>query len=125
MLCSSMRVGGGGISEVSAKVLGADFESVARFWVADNKHKALNVCSAAVLWVIWKLRNECCFQGARWEGVQVLLRKIARMIRDWSILNKQEVVVRLEEWMRDMEIFLIRGSFINIQESYIELIQLP
>jgi hypothetical protein len=93
----------GEISELSDKVLGADFESVARFWVADNKHKALNVCAAAVLWAIWKLRNECCFQGTRWEGVQVLLRKIGRMIRDWRLLNKPEVAARLEEWARDLE----------------------
>jgi hypothetical protein len=56
-------------------MLGVDFESVARFWVADKKHKVLNVCSEAVLWAIWKLRIECCFQGTRWEGVHVSLIK--------------------------------------------------
>jgi hypothetical protein len=43
--------------------------------VADKKHKVLNVCSEAVLWAIWKLRIECCFQGTRWEGVHVSLIK--------------------------------------------------
>jgi hypothetical protein len=69
----------GEISELSGEVLGADFESVARFWVADNKNKALNVCSVAELCAIWKLRNECYFQGTRWEGA------------------------RLEEWAHDLE----------------------
>jgi hypothetical protein len=40
------------IAEISGKVIGADFESVARFWVADKKCKVLNVCSAADLWAI-------------------------------------------------------------------------
>jgi hypothetical protein len=37
------------IAEISGKRLGADFESVVRFWVADKKYKVLNVCSTAVL----------------------------------------------------------------------------
>jgi hypothetical protein len=37
------------IAEISGKSLGADFESVVRFWVADKKYKVLNICSTAVL----------------------------------------------------------------------------
>jgi hypothetical protein len=45
------------ITETSGRLIGAaDFESV-----ADKKFKVLNVCSAAALWAIWKLRNEFCF----------------------------------------------------------------
>jgi hypothetical protein len=35
----------GVITEISGKVIGTDFQSVARFWVADKKIKVLNVCS--------------------------------------------------------------------------------
>jgi hypothetical protein len=82
-----LNVFGKEIAEISGKCLGADFESVARFWVADKKYKVLNVCSTAVLWAIWKLRNEFCFQGIRWEGVHISLRRTARMIRDWRLLS--------------------------------------
>jgi hypothetical protein len=33
--------------------------------------------------IIWKLRNDMCFQGVGWQGMGVLLRKGARMLRDW------------------------------------------
>jgi hypothetical protein len=49
------------IAEISGKGIGADFESVARLWVADKKYKMLNICSAVALWAIWKLRIEFCF----------------------------------------------------------------
>jgi hypothetical protein len=76
---------------------------VARLWVADKKYKVLNVCSAAALWAIWKLRNEFYFQGANWSGVQVLLRKITRMLRDWRLLNKSEAAAILEAWAQELE----------------------
>jgi hypothetical protein len=84
------------IAEISGKLIRADFESVAKCWVADKRNKVLNVCSAAALWAIWKLRNELCFQGTKWSGVHILLRKIARMLKDWRLLNKAEDAAVLE-----------------------------
>jgi hypothetical protein len=40
------------IAEISGKCLGADFESVAKIWVADKKYKMLNACSTVALWAI-------------------------------------------------------------------------
>jgi hypothetical protein len=94
--CCVARVVWNEIAEISGKEIGTDFESVARWWVADKQYKVLNVCSAAAFWAIWKLRNEFCFQGAVWSGVQVLLRRIARMLWDWRLLNKLEVGTTLE-----------------------------
>jgi hypothetical protein len=91
--CCVARLVWSEIAEISGKEIGTDFESVAISWVADKKYRMLNVCSAAALWAIWKLRNEFFFQGTIWSGVQVLLRKITRMLRDWRLLNKPEAVV--------------------------------
>jgi hypothetical protein len=33
------------ISEIVGKNVGTDFESVARWWLSDNKFKILNVCT--------------------------------------------------------------------------------
>jgi hypothetical protein len=63
------------IAEVTVLDLGADFESVARFWISEKKHRIVNICTAAALWALWKLRNEVCLQGVRWIGVHVLMRK--------------------------------------------------
>jgi hypothetical protein len=95
--CCVARLVWSEIAEISGKEIGTDFKSVAISWVADKKYKMLNVCSAAALWAIWKLRNEFFFQGTIWSGVQVLLRKITRMLRDWRLLNKPEACT-LEVW---------------------------
>jgi hypothetical protein len=101
--CCVARLVWNEIAEISGKVIGADFESVARFWVADKKCKVLNVCSAAAFWAIWKLRNEFCFQGEKWSGAHILLRRIARMLRDWRLLNKAEAAGTLEAWVQELE----------------------
>jgi hypothetical protein len=44
---------------------GVDFESVARWWISENKNSVLNMFSTAVLWVLWTVHNEMCFQGLR------------------------------------------------------------
>jgi hypothetical protein len=41
--------------------VGRDFESSAKLWIRDKKFKAVNLCNAAVLWCIWKTRNDICF----------------------------------------------------------------
>jgi hypothetical protein len=49
------------ISEITNVKLGSDFESVAKLWINQKKHGVTNVCTAAVFWSLWKLRNELCF----------------------------------------------------------------
>jgi hypothetical protein len=40
-----------------------DFESMAKWWIRGKKFDSVNVIYAVVLWAIWKLRNNLCFQG--------------------------------------------------------------
>ena len=49
------------LSDIFDKNLGANFESVARWWVSEKKNSVLNTGSAALLWSLWKLRNDLCF----------------------------------------------------------------
>jgi hypothetical protein len=51
------------VAEVLDVNIGSDYESIAKLWVANKKHLVTNVFSSAVLWTLWKLRNEICFQG--------------------------------------------------------------
>jgi hypothetical protein len=39
-----------------------DFESVEKMWILRKKFKLVNVCTFAVLWSIWKFRNDMIFQ---------------------------------------------------------------
>lgn len=50
------------IGELPGLVMGDNFESIARFWVANKRHKLTNCISSSVLCSLWKLRNEICFQ---------------------------------------------------------------
>jgi hypothetical protein len=90
-------------SEISGKQLGADFESVAKFWLQDKKIKCLNVFTTAVFWTVWKFRNEMCFQGRMWSGMKVLFGRCARTIRDWMLVQKPEDVLILGGWLEQLE----------------------
>jgi len=91
------------ISELLGLRIGHDFESVARFWLANKKHKVTNTISAVVLWSFWKLRNELCFQGHKWMGLKDVLFKIARMLRRWIPMMQQDSRVRIEEVIIQLE----------------------
>jgi hypothetical protein len=96
------------ISDITNVKLGSDFESVAKLWINQKKHGVTNVCTAAGLLSLWKLRNELRFQGVGWTTMDKLLRRCARMMREWRVLNNQEDAARLETWARELE----RRSFL-------------
>lgn len=91
------------VSGILGLELGNDFESIARFWIANKRHKLTNIISSAVLWSIWKLRNETCFQGAVWMGMKSILLKIVRMLRRWMVLFGQDVGLQVEEFAGQLE----------------------
>ena len=68
------------VAEVIGVNIGSDYESVAKLWVANKKHLVTNVFSS-VLWSLWKLRNEFCFQGMFWLGTRMVLIRITKMLR--------------------------------------------
>ena len=76
------------ISSLLGVPVGADFESVARWWVSNNRNSGINIVCTATLWTIWKLRNDLCFQGMVWPGVQEVWRRIASELEQWRILSK-------------------------------------
>jgi hypothetical protein len=93
----------GHISEILNLNLGHDFESVARFWITNKNHQVTHNVSAAVLWSLWKFRNELCFQGRKWMGLQDILFKIARMLRRWILLVQQETGMCMKEVVAQLE----------------------
>jgi hypothetical protein len=61
------------ISEIIGITVGRDFESVAKLWIRDKNCKFVNIVNAAVLWALWKTRNNLCFQDSRWPGTRRIL----------------------------------------------------
>jgi hypothetical protein len=91
------------VAEITGVDVGSDFESVSKRCLSDKKYRTLNVLTTAVFWTLWKMRNDLCFQGLSWTGGHVLLRRSAKMLRDWCLLNKPEDVVKLELWAIELE----------------------
>ena len=79
------------IHELFGVQVGNDFESVARWWISNSKNSALNVVCTAILWALWKLRNDMCFQGKTWPGVKDIWRRVAVDLEQWRILSKDAV----------------------------------
>jgi hypothetical protein len=44
-----------------------------------------------------------CFQGAKWQGAGVILKKAARMLRDWKLIQQEEEADHLERLARELE----------------------
>ena len=61
---------------------------MARWWVSNKRNCVLNTVGAALLWNLWKLRNEICFQGKLWKDERVALNKIAQALKSWRPLYK-------------------------------------
>ena len=74
------------ISEIFHVALGTDYESIARWWISNKTYKVMNCFSAALMWCLWKFRNEMCFQGKMWRGEKLLLSRLYNMLKSWRIL---------------------------------------
>ena len=79
------------LSEIFGINLGADYEFVARWWLSNNRNAIMNMTffgtimnmtCAALMWSIWKLRNDICFQGKAWRSEKVLLHKLLGRLRN-------------------------------------------
>ena len=80
--CCVARVSWDHLSEVLGTQIGTDFESVARWWVSEKNNSVLNTCSAALLWSLWKLRNDLCFQERKWRDDRMVLSKLVQTLKN-------------------------------------------
>jgi hypothetical protein len=47
--------------DIDKTIVKTDFESVATMWNLGEKFKIVNVCITAIMWAIWKFRNDMMF----------------------------------------------------------------
>jgi hypothetical protein len=80
------------ISEITGVDIQSDFESMARMWLSEKRFGCLNVCTSAVLWALWKIRNDLCFHGVCWMGISRVYGRCAGILKNWSLVNKTEDV---------------------------------
>jgi hypothetical protein len=94
----------GVVAELTSWTEIVDFESMAKLWIRNKNLKAVNVLTTAVIWCIWKVRNDICFQGTCWTGMRKLFGQCERFLRNWNLLNRPEVAAILETWARELEL---------------------
>ena len=85
------------LSDIFNIMLGSDCESMARWWVSNTKHKIMNGFSAALMWSLWKFRNEMCFQGRIWTGEKTLIRRMLNTLKNWRSLYPEEDATKLDQ----------------------------
>ena len=76
------------IHEMFGVHAGNNFEFVARWWISNKNNSALNVVCIAILWALWKLRNDMCFQRKTWPGVKDIWRRVVVDLEQCRILSK-------------------------------------
>ena len=87
------------VSDFFGTNLGSDYMSIARFWVTNKSHSALNAICAAVLWSIWKHRNALIFDGLTWLSMKQIWWLILRTIKKWWLLFKQSMLEKIDQFV--------------------------
>jgi hypothetical protein len=91
------------VSEFLGIVVGDNLEFVAKLWVMGSKFKLINVCTTAVLWSIWKIRNDICFQVDQWMGMKKVLGRCGATLKNWSMLTREDAG-QLLNWAEELEL---------------------
>jgi hypothetical protein len=85
------------VADITGLLVITEFAALGKFWVLGRKHDDFNVLSSAVIWTLWKTRNNLYFQGECWARLEVLLIRCASMVKSWtSLMSKPGEVVNLE-----------------------------
>jgi hypothetical protein len=79
---------------------------MAKLWLQNKKYKFVNIVTSAMLWTLWKFRNDLVFQGARWTGMRKIFGRCARSIMNWRML----LIGEAEELERCAEELELRSS---------------
>jgi hypothetical protein len=83
------------VSDIVGFQVGDNMFEIGKCWLSDKKFSMLNMITSAVLWSIWKLRNDRCFQRIGWRSMEMLLFRIAGLLQNWIILfppSKKEML---------------------------------
>ena len=80
------------------KPFGQSLESISSMWIAGKKHAALNSICAAVLWSIWKLRNDLIFNGITWIDLKQIWWIALRTIKKRTSIFKESMMELVENF---------------------------
>lgn len=84
------------VSCLLGRTVGGNIESVASLWVAGKQLDHVNTICSAVLWAIWKFRNNMIFNGVPWISVKQIWWLVLRLVKKWKVIYKEHMMARLE-----------------------------
>ncbi|KQK14106.1 hypothetical protein BRADI_1g14343v3 [Brachypodium distachyon] len=87
----------------------AGIEEMLGGWLDDfySKIKRLMVCGgAAVIWTIWKCRNEACFQQKFPHDPAGLIFRVCTLLDAWNSLQKDRDRGKLEEGSKKLRMVM-------------------
>ena len=58
----------GRYSTIVYKIVGLNYENVARIWINNTKNALVNMVAVAFIWATWKHRNDMFFGQCVWSG---------------------------------------------------------
>ena len=84
-------------------ILPVNYEKIASLWLCESKHEMHNVLHTAVMWVLWKTRNDICFNKTPWTGMQVLWRRLVSALAQWVILLSEAAIEQMSTLLLQLE----------------------
>ena len=83
-------------SEIIGRPLGGNLESIASLWIAGKSLDHVNAFCAAVLWAIWKHRNNMIFNGVPWISLKQIWLIVSKLVRKWKLIFKDHMLDQMD-----------------------------
>jgi hypothetical protein len=91
------------VSSILGCELGSDYFSMSSNWIHKNKYYDINVFTSVVLRGIWLTRNNFVFNKQGWLDVNVVLRRILSLIKEWRHIFKKDKMTEMMSWLSSLE----------------------
>lgn len=93
------------LNEISGWPTVKFFLDMASCWLSNKKFLVRNMIYAAVLWSLWKLRNNLCFQNVSWNSSKQVWQMVTSMVVGWKVLCPLKNLPEFEELISKIDGF--------------------